>query len=153
MSVNNVAIAEAVKVLRIQDIYFRDEQVAVASDVTPGYWPTSHRVQFKMVTKILREFELDATAPTAESAEVARDRFLEIEFLGSVRCLGDDDSELLKIEVSIGLLYKCIATCSSDSVDEFVRLNAPYHAMPYWREHVHTACLKRRFKPITVPLY
>jgi hypothetical protein len=60
---------------------------------------------------------------------------------------------LVSIELSLGLLYDMKSECSPESLQEFVRANAPYHAIPYWREHVHCVCAKRRIPIITVPLY
>jgi hypothetical protein len=149
-------MAEAVRALRLADVYFRDERVSVDPEVVPPFWPSHTRTQFKIVTRILHDSEVSEEERPSDAAETKR--FLEIEFVGSVRCLADHSSdseerELLNMEVSIGLLYQVIAQCSEDSLEAFVRLNAPYHAIPYWREHVHGACIKRRFAPITVPMY
>lgn len=152
MSLNENALKQAQKALRITDVFFRDEHVAVDPDVTPLFWPESPRTQFKMVTRILHDFEV------AQEEPGDRRRFLELEFVGSVRCLGhavegQDDRELFSSEVSVGLLYEVVEDCSDEGIEEFVRANAPYHAIPYWREHVHSVCAKRRFQPITVPMY
>lgn len=154
MPLNEQALQEAQAALRITDVFFRDERVAVDPEVTPPFWPEAARTQFKMVTRILHDFEV------ADDDASDRRRFLELEFAGSVRCLAGPESEnegdqreLLSSDVSVGLLYEVTAACSDEGIEEFVRANAPYHAIPYWREHVHALCAKRRFPPITVPMY
>lgn len=157
MSLSEGPIAEAVRALRLADVYFRDERVAMDPEVVPPFWPHHSRTQFKIVTRILHDSEVVEEGAVEKGGETRR--FLEIEFVGSVRCVADqsddqvEERELLNMEVSIGLLYQVITDCSEESLETFVRLNAPYHAIPYWREHVHGACAKRRFAPITVPMY
>lgn len=153
-------LLDAKSALSIVDIYFRDETVKIGAEVTPPFWPECARTQFKMVTRILRELDMTPDASSIDS-EVSADpmHFLEVEFSGGVRCLVGDASsddemdDVFNVEVKLGLLYAVTAKCSAESLEEFVRLNVPYHAIPYWREHVHAACAKRRFPPITVPLY
>ncbi len=161
MSLNKEALAEATKALRISDVYFRQETVFVDPAVTPPFWPDCDKTQFKMVTRILHDFEVEGEGEEPSPGGAAtppRIRFLEIEFVGSVRCLAeqtqsDDEHELFSMEATLGLLYEVMMPCADESIEEFVRMNAPYHAIPYWREHVHAACMKRRFRPITVPMY
>jgi preprotein translocase subunit SecB len=150
MSVDRLALDEAKKCLLIRDVYFRDEAVRVDPSLTPHFAPETGRNHFKMTTSIAREFTVDHPENTG--------RFIEIAFTGIVRCTaaqveGEQEKELLVIEVTLGLLYAVKSECPQESVDEFVRVNAPYHAIPYWREHVHSVCCKRRFRPVTVPLY
>lgn len=159
MSLNAEALADAKKFLRISDVYFRDEKISVDPEVTPPFWPDCGKTQFKMVTRILHDFEIEGEEDGPDGVPIPRRaRFLEIEFVGSVRCLAGhsesgDERELLSMEASLGLLYEVMMPCAEDSIEAFVRMNVPYHAIPYWREHVHTACIKRRFRPITVPMY
>lgn len=150
-------LADARKALKITDVYFRDETIRVAESVTPPMWPDCGRTQFKMVTRVLKELEIEPEGPPEEEGAV---RLLEVEFVGSVRCLSQtegpadaDPEALLSIEVKLGLLYQVTAQCSKDSIEDFIKLNVPYHAIPYWREYVHSACARRRFAPITVPMY
>ena len=157
MSIDPEVLADAKKSLRIFDVYFRDEKVTVDPELTPHFWPDFDRSLFKMVTRVLHDFEVQShDEATGESRPV---RFLEIEFEGSVRCLAElpgpdkEERELLAMEVSLGLLYEVSQACSDESLEEFVRVNVPYHAVPYWREHVHGVCAKRRFRPVTVPMY
>lgn len=151
MPVDRTALEGAKKALRIFDVYFRDEEVALPEDLIPQFeFPESNRVQFKMQTRLLHDFEL----PQGEKQR----HLVEIEFKGSVRCVTGDEEEgslrvLVSIELSLGLLYDMKSECSPESLQEFVRANAPYHAIPYWREHVHCVCAKRRIPIITVPLY
>ncbi|MNV10090.1 hypothetical protein D3C71_1006020 [compost metagenome] len=107
---------------------------------------------------MLKDLEIEHEEAGTDGASSVR--LLEVEFVGSVRCLPKveepDSAEpeaLLSIEVKLGLLYQVTAECSKESLEEFIRLNVPYHAIPYWREYVHSACTRRRFPPITVPLY
>ena len=151
MPVDKEALDGAKKALRIFYVYFRDEEVTLLRDLIPQFeFPESKRVQFKMETRLLHDFEITQSS--------AQRHIVEIEFKGSVRCVtGDEDQGTLKvlvsIEVSLGLLYDVKTECSPESLREFVRANAPYHAIPYWREHVHCVCAKRRIPTITVPLY
>lgn len=152
---NREALEPAKKSLRIRDVYFRDEKVTVDPSVTPPFWPSHGNTQFRMATRILRDFDVEESDGDEVEAGV-RKHLLEVEFLGAVRCLselGDAESELLSMEVSIGLLYEMRTQCEEASVDEFVRMNVPYHAIPYWREYVHSVCARRGFPLITVPLY
>lgn len=157
---NREALDKAVRALQLRDIYFRDEKVTLRKDLQPHFLPEAWRAQFRVSTRILHDFE--ATPGIAGEAEAAAPlRFCEIEFSGAVRCVADDDGkesgdspdELLLSEVSIGLLYLVVDECPDECLEEFVRTNAAYHAIPYWREHVHAVCAKRRFPPITVPMY
>lgn len=148
------ALEAAKKALTIRDVYFRDERVVMHPEVTPAFLPDLGRTQFRMTTSILRDFEVED--PDDDVAE--RSRYLEIEFKGHVRILSAaseeaEATELVLMEVSLGLLYFVKGECPQASVDEFVRMNTPFHAIPYWREHVHATCCKRRFPPVTVPLY
>lgn len=162
MQVNREALDKAIKALAIRDVFFRDERVVLREDITPQFFAGPFRTQFKITTRILHDFEaanvLDDGQPNPSTAQ----RYVEIEFVGAVRCLAVDDSgellegdkqEVLSMEVSIGLLYAVTQECEDDCLEEFVRANAAYHAIPYWREHVHATCVKRRFPPITVPMY
>jgi hypothetical protein len=150
---NEEALEAAKKSLIIRDVYFRDEHVVLAPAVIPHFTPEIAKSQFRMTTSILHDFEVEGEKDGAPS------RYLEIEFKGYVRCLDKDPAEqgdaqeLLSMEISLGLLYLVKEPCPEESIDEFVRMNAPFHAIPYWREHVHSVCSKRRFPPVTVPLY
>ncbi|KGM54191.1 hypothetical protein N799_09940 [Lysobacter arseniciresistens ZS79] len=111
-----------------------------------------------MATRILQDFEVAGEVEEDDGSTSEQNaRFLEVEFSGSVRCLADqpdaEDRELIAMDVCLGLLYEVAAECAEDGIDEFVRMNVPYHAIPYWREHIHGVCAKRRFRPITVPMY
>ncbi|MEO5622517.1 MAG: hypothetical protein ABIQ78_03720 [Dokdonella sp.] len=155
MSLDRVALEGAKKALRIYDVYFRDEEVTILPELIPQFeFPGDGRVQFKMSTRLLHDFER-----ASESAGDGKpERFVEIEFKGSVRiAVGTDDSEdfrsLVRMDLSLGLLYSMKHECSAESLSEFIRANAPYHAIPYWREHVHCVCAKRRIPLVTVPMY
>ena len=149
-------LEEAQKSLRLSDVYFRGESVVVADEVTPPFWPSVGRTLFRMKTSVINSITLKVEDANAADGET---EFLEVEFQGAVRCLPageeteDESGDLLRMEVSIGLLYERKHICSEAALDEFVRMNAPYHAIPYWREHVHGVCAKRRFPPVTIPLY
>jgi len=151
MSVSIPSLDDAKEALAIFDVYFRDEKVVVSSELIPHFMlPEKRKMQFKLSSRVLHDYEVGAVG------EVAAKRFLEVEFFGAVRCLNaekPEEPELLSMEVQIGLLYEVKGTCPEESIEEFVRLNVPYHAIPYWREHVHATCAKRRFPTITVPLY
>ena len=155
MQVNQQALDGAIKALKLRDVYFRDERVSLKQDVTPPFFPDAGEAQFKMTTRILHDFEVNSIDATSGGAE-ATERLIEMEFVGQVRCTtsrGEQSDEVLGMEVKLGLLYAVDGECSDECLDEFVRVNVAYHAIPYWREHVHSVCAKRRFYPITVPLY
>jgi hypothetical protein len=150
MSVTVPSLDDAKEALAIFDVYFRDETVTVKPELIPHFMlPEKRKMQFKLSSRILHDYEVGGDDVSAAK------RFLEIEFSGAIRCLDaeNEEDELLSMEVQIGLLYEVKGTCPDESIEEFVRLNAPYHAIPYWREHVHATCAKRRFPSITVPLY
>lgn len=157
MQVSDFDFDDAKKAFEIFDVYFRDEQVKISPDLVPQFvMPESRRIQFKLTSRLLNNFEV---ASSAEDGVDAKQDFQQIEFIGEVRCsdVPDDPSVeaniLLSIEIRLGLIYRVKGTCPEESIQDFVRLNAPYHAIPYWREHVHAVCAKRRFPPITVPMY
>ena len=147
---------DAKKAFEIFDVYFRDEQVKIAPDLVPQFvMPEPRRVQFKLTSRLLNDFEV----ASSKDGEGAKQDFQQIEFIGEVRCsdVPEDSSVeakiLLSIEIRLGLIYRVNGTCPEESIREFVQLNVPYHAIPYWREHVHAVCAKRRFPSITVPMY
>ncbi|MBO9718609.1 hypothetical protein [Xanthomonas phaseoli] len=152
-------LAEAKEALKITDIYSRDEIVKIGEGITPPFWPECGKTQFKMVTRILKELELTPEVEGGEDSAQAPLKLIEVEFTGKVRCIPSESKdveaadEVLSIEVKLGLLYTVTQACSPESLEAFVRINVPYHAVPYWREQVHAACARRRFPPITVPLY
>jgi hypothetical protein len=157
MQVNKENLASAIRALVLRDVYFRNERIALREDITPPFLPEAWRVQFKMLTRILHDFETgSSTENPGETGE--SNRFLEVEFTGGVRCFEGDDAdalgaELLEMEVAVGLLYQVTGECADECLEEFVKVNVAYHAIPYWRENVHAVCAKRRFPPITVPMY
>lgn len=155
MPLNLPALEAAQKALVLHDVYFRDEQVALDPELTPGFIPPAPHVHFKMTTGLLHDFTVEGQDGDGQTVSV---RFLEAEFKGHVRCRSDqsiasDTPDVLRIEVSLGLLYRVVSECNQDCIEEFVRANVPFHAIPYWREHVHAVCAKRRLPPITVPMY
>lgn len=157
MPVSEFEFDDAKKAFEIFDVYFRDEHVKVSPDFVPQFViPESRRVQFKLSSRLLNNFEV---AQAEGAAESSKQEFQQIEFVGEVRCatVPEDSSAdaevLLSIEIRLGLIYRVKGSCPDESIQDFVRLNAPYHAIPYWREHVHSVCAKRRFPPITVPMY
>lgn len=158
MPVSEFDFDDAKKAFEIFDVYFRDEQVKVAHDLVPQLvMPESRRVQFKLSSRLLNCFEV-ASSNDGEG-DHPKQEFQQMEFVGEVRCssVPDDSSSeaevLLSIEIRLGLIYRIKGSCPDESIQDFVRLNVPYHAIPYWREHVHSVCAKRRFPTITVPMY
>lgn len=158
MSLNKTALRAAQDALRLRDVFFRDEAVSVRGDITPPLWPEHAHTQFKMATRVLHDFQLS----DSEEPDAASRRLLEIEFVGEVRCLAEAAEEgasidageaIFSLKAHLGLLYEVVGELPTDGLEEFVRANVPYHAIPYWREHVHSTCTRRRFAPITVPMY
>jgi hypothetical protein len=153
--VSGIEPGAAIRALQLQDIYFRDEHVVVHPQLVPAFARVEMTAQFRISTRLVREFEgmLDPA-----SGDARPQRFCEIEFVGEVRCLGHatdeaTEDELLGASVTVALLYVRHEECSDAFLQEFTRVNAPYHAIPYWREHLHAVCAKRRFPAITVPMY
>lgn len=162
MQVNNDVLRKAIESLALRDVFFRDERIHLRADITPHFFSQPFLTQFKITTRILHDFEAASVDDDGRQRPSSAQRFVELEFAGGVRCLEADEAgntidsgkkEILLMEVSIGLLYAVTGECEDDCLDEFVKANAAYHAIPYWREHVHSACVKRRFPPITVPMY
>lgn len=131
---------EFLNCLEIQDVILRAERsvaYAASSQVNPQNSITNLNFEYDWVVQ-------------------GEDRKLIAQITGSFVA---ENKELLVPEVELKATYFVTYAISRDSsipsddvVDLFVRLNAVFHAIPYFREFFHSSLARLRFPVITLPL-
>ncbi len=137
----------AIKALKIQDVYVRDQVANCRDDFNPKYEPDleSLTVQQMHLVRQSNVFEADEgicllqvfirlgarwVNPAEASEELSIRAIIEAEFIAE---------------------YTMSQKLDQQSIDEFALKNASYHVWPYWRELLSSQCARMHLPRLVMP--
>lgn len=137
----------AIKALKIQDVYVRDQVANCRDDFNPKYEADidSLTVQQMHLVRQSNVFEADEgncllqvfirlgvrwVNPAESSEELSIRAFIEAEFVAE---------------------YSMSQNLDQQSIDEFALKNASYHVWPYWRELLSSQCARMQLPRLIMP--
>lgn len=143
---------QAQKALFLKDVYFERATAEIIGDFNPAAEDQSLSVQFKRRVVDTRRSAVTNSAGEKELVRIVAECGMRL--IGSAP--GDTDAtpdEKALIFARLVSEYVVIDELSDAALGEFAKHNGPYHAWPFWREYVHTACARLRIPLVPVPMY
>jgi len=154
----NDSLQEAIKCLKIKDVYLRSSEASLADDFEPKYDSKieSLDVQFKHL--VTQSSVLLLEGGGADDSEDSIQLFRVFVTLGarwvmlSTKDDGNGDDHIkAEIEAVMMAEYLMQKDPGQDALKEFALRNASYHIWPFWREYLTTQCMRMNLPKLVLP--
>lgn len=149
-TVDKELLDQAIKRLAIRDVYFEKATAQTKDGFDPPSFTEPLAVQFKVgVIDTRRSTAADDGTGIVRVVSECAMRLVASSDSGD---LSDQDEKAL-ISATLVAEYQVLGELEPDALQEFSEQNGLFHAWPFWREYVHSACARLRLPPIPVPMY
>jgi hypothetical protein len=145
-------LQQAQKALAIQDVYFERATAEILGDFDPAAEDQPLSVQFRSRVIDTRRIELDSAEGHDHLVRIVADCAMRlIAPPADEPDQGADEKAL--VTARLVAEYLVVDVLSDAALREFAEHNGTFHAWPFWREYVHTACARLRIPVVPVPMY
>lgn len=145
-------LQQAQQALVIQDVYFERATAEILGDFDPAAEDLPLSVQYKTRVVETRRIDVDTVDGRAPLVRIVAECGMR---LIAPPTESPDETRHEKALISARLVAEYLVTdeLSDRALEEFAEHNGTFHAWPFWREYVHTACARLRIPVVPVPMY
>ena len=141
------ALEQAIKACAITDVYLRNSTVRLNDEFDPTVPDQRLDVEYRIETKHREEISRDGV------------NLLRVYVDAGLRYLPAKKDEDNKAPVLAEIAAQFVAVYlisgekpQEECLNEFAKLNAPYHIWPYWREYAQSLCMRHRLPAVMLPM-
>lgn len=143
-------LSHAIQRLAIRDVYFEKATAQTKDGFDPPNFTEPLAVQFKV--GVIDTRRSITGEDSTEIVRIAVECAMRLVVAPSSDGASDQDEKAL-ISATLVAEYQVLDELEPDALQEFSEQNGLFHAWPFWREYVHSACARLRLPPIPVPMY
>lgn len=143
---------QAQKALSIKDVYFERATAEILGDFDPTAEDQALSVQFKIRVVETRRLAVATAADQKPLVRVVAECGMRLIATVNGDANATPDEKAL-ISARLVAEYAVIDELSDAALEEFAKHNGTFHAWPFWREYVHTACARLRIPVVPVPMF
>lgn len=150
------ALQQAIKACAISDVYIRRTSVEMSEEFDPTIPGIKLDLQYRISPTRREMFDIDGGEQGG---------FFRVHVEAGLRYLlkesGDESdsstqeeaSVVAEIEAMFVARYEIVGNKpSNECLDEFAKVNAPYHIWPYWREYAQSLCMRHKLPHVILPM-
>jgi len=142
------ALEQAIKACTIADVYLRSTSVQLDDDFDPTAPGQKLDVEYRIQAKQREEITGDSGNLLKVYVEAG---------LRHILAQHDQEDREARIVAEVSALFVAVYRITGDKpqedcLNEFAKINAPYHIWPYWREYAQSLCMRHRLPAVMLPM-